>query len=190
MKSTSRKIYTRQGDKGETRILSGEKVFKDEPRVKAYGALDELQSHLGFARVLAKQESVKPILYAIQEDIFTASAELASTPEGLHRLKRRINRENTKRLEYWIDEITAQYGLPRHFVVPGWSPDGAALHVARAVCRRCERIIVTLNRSLGVYDELIVYFNRLGDLLFMVSWSLELVAVVENVVQNLISDKS
>jgi len=187
MKDTLRKIYTKGGDLGQTRLLSGETVEKDDCRVSAYGTLDELQSHLGVARVLARQELVRSILQNVQKNIFVAGAELASTHETLTRLKRRINREDVHRLEEWIDGLTGAYGLPGHFVMPGRSLDSAVLHVARAVCRRCERSIVLLNRkSGGEYSECIIFFNRLSDLLFVLAWCLELRAVVEDVVRALI----
>jgi len=186
MESSSKKIYTGVGDKGETRLLSGEMVGKDDSRVKTYGGLDEFQSHLGMARSLIRHESVRNVLVTIQEDIFVASSELASTPEALNRLKRRLGNEDISRLERWIDEFTALYGIPRHFVMPGKSPDSAALHIARTVCRRCERLIVMLNKATGGYDELVVYFNRLSDLLFILAWALEINAVVKDVVSDLI----
>lgn len=187
MKDTSRRIYTKGGDQGRTRLLSGETVEKDDCRVSAYGALDELQSHLGVARVLAGEERARSIINSVQKIIFVAGSELASTHETLSRLKRRINREDVRGLEEWIDELTGVYGLPGHFVVPGRSLDSAVLHVARAICRRCERSIVLLNRNAGGdYGECIIFFNRLSDLLFVLAWSLELRALVKEVVRGLV----
>jgi cob(I)alamin adenosyltransferase len=190
MKDTLRKIYTKGGDKGQTRLLSGETVEKDDCRVSAYGALDELQAQLGVARALTGLELVRSILAAVQKSIFVASAELASTHVTLDRLKRRIGQEDVNRLEAWIDELTKSYGLPGRFVVPGKSLDSAAMHVARAVCRRCERAIVMLNREAGgEYSQCVIYFNRLSDLLFVLAWSLEFRAVVEEAVRGLIMEK-
>lgn len=187
METATWKIYTRKGDKGQTSILSGEKVAKDDARVKAYGAVDEFQSHLGLARALTGVKSIKSVLYSIQEDLFVAGAELASTPNALARLQKRIGPENTQQLESWIDKFAMRFGLPRQFVVPGKSADSAALHVARTVCRRCERLIVMLNRPTGVYDELLVYFNRLSDLMFVLAWSTEVIAIIEEVVREVIA---
>lgn len=184
------KIYTRKGDQGRTSLLSGETVEKDDCRVSSYGALDELQSLLGVARALAADELARPILFAVQKSIFVASSELASTDQGLGRLERRIDGNDVGRLEEWIDRLTEVYGLPGHFLVPGTSLDSAALHVARAVCRRCERTIVKVNReSGGEYSQCVVYFNRLGDLLFVLAWSLEVRAVVKEVLRSLIVEK-
>ncbi|MBI4777140.1 MAG: cob(I)yrinic acid a,c-diamide adenosyltransferase [Deltaproteobacteria bacterium] len=179
------KIYTRRGDRGQSSILNGEAVYKDDPRLKTYGALDELQSHLGMARSLISHESVPDIIRSVQSDIFTASSELASTPNALQRLERRIGPEDVTRLERWIDEFTETYGLPTHFVAPGESLESAVLHVARSVCRRGERLIVTLNRQTGHYDQLITYFNRLGDLIFVLAWAVDVMKVIERVVEEL-----
>lgn len=183
-----RRIYTRRGDEGLTQLLSKERVDKGDKRVRTFGTLDELQSHLGFVRALTCQESIRSILYYVQEDIFVASAELASTSKALSELKRRISRNNTEKLERWIDKFTDLYGLPKGFVVPGKSLDSSALHVARSVCRRAERLIVILNREEKVYKDLIRYFNRLGDLLFMLAWSLEVNELIENIVREVIEN--
>lgn len=183
-----RRIYTRRGDEGLTQLLSKERVDKGDKRVRTFGTLDELQSHLGFVRALTCQESIRSILYYVQEDIFVASAELASTSKALSELKRRISKNNTEKLERWIDKFTDLYGLPKGFVVPGKSLDSSALHVARSVCRRAERLIVILNREEKVYKDLIRYFNRLGDLLFMLAWSLEVNELIENIVREVIEN--
>lgn len=175
------KIYTRRGDRGQTRLRSGEKLSKDDARVQTYGALDELQAQLGMALSLTRYKSVRSLLRALQEDIIIASAELASSPEAALQLERRIGRGDAVRLEQWIDDLTASYSLPNRFVRPGRSTDSAAVHVARAVCRRCERLIVMLNRQSGGHDDLLVYFNRLGDFLFVTAWCLEVNAVLEEI---------
>ena len=186
MESRPRKIYTRRGDEGQTQLLSKETVHKGDKRVRAFGTLDELQSHLGLVRALTCQESIRSILYYVQEDIFVASSELASTSNALSYLKRRISKSNTEKLEGWIDKFTTLYGLPKGFVVPGKYLDSSALHVARSVCRRAERLIVILDREEKVYGDLIRYFNRLGDLLFVLAWSLEVNALIEDIVREVI----
>ncbi len=182
MNNLEPKIYTRKGDLGETTLFGGEKVFKDDLRVQTYGTLDELQAHLGMARALTREESVRSVLLDIQQNISAACAELASSPAGLARLKRRIGADDTSKLEHCIDAFTASYGQPHGFIVPGRSADSAAVHVARTVCRRGERMIVMTNRSAKCYDHLITYFNRLSDFLFVLAWSLEVMFVVENAV--------
>jgi ATP:cob(I)alamin adenosyltransferase len=185
--STLGKIYTRRGDEGQSGLLSGERVAKDDLRLKTIGALDELQCHLGTARALTRQESVRSILFGLQKDILVASSELASTAKGLSQQQNRIGKEDTGRLEECIDEFAELYGLPGRFVLPGRSADSAALHVARAVCRRCERLIVTLNRQeAGLYDDLLTYFNRVSDLLFVLAWALEVRTIVTEVAREVI----
>jgi len=185
MPDLSRKIYTRFGDRGQTKLLSGETVAKDELRVNTYGAVDELQSHLGMARSLIREESLRAILHALQKDLFVAGAELASTSKRLSQLGHRLTTKDVTKLEAWIDEIPEQFGMPGGFVIPGASPESAALHVARSVCRRVERLIISLNRSTGTYKELIVYFNRLSDLLFVLAWASSVTSVIEFVLAEL-----
>lgn len=158
-------------------------MTKDDARVQTYGALDELQAQLGMALSFTRLDSVRLVLRAIQEDIIVASSELAASSEAALQLDRRIGRGDVVRLEHWIDEFTASYTLPERFVRPGMSTDSAAVHVARAVCRRCERLIVTVNRQAGGYDDLLVYFNRLSDFLFVIAWCLEVNAIVEGIVR-------
>lgn len=181
-------IYTRKGDRGSTRLFSGETVSKDDLRVQCYGTLDELQAQLGMARAFMRDPELSCSVYGIQQDLSVACTELASSSESLSRLKRRIEQENTAKLEKQIDALVAEYGLPHRFIVPGRSPDSAAVHVARTVCRRAERLIVMLNREAKQFDELLTYFNRLSDFLFVLSWSLEVSFVVDSVANELAKD--
>ena len=180
------KIYTRKGDLGLTTLFSGEKISKDDLRLESYGALDELQAQLGVARSLTKNQELWPILIEIQHDISNACSELASNEEVRARLLHHIAENDTQRLESWIDSFTSRYALPGRFILPGRTADSATLHVARTVCRRGERHLVVLNRQLGGYDEILRYFNRLSDLLFVLAWSLEVMAVVEDAVQEVV----
>lgn len=190
MEDSPLKIYTKQGDRGQTSLLGGETVEKDDCRVSAYGALDELQSLLGVARTLAENDLARSILFAVQKSIFVASSELASTHQDLSLLESRITGDDVCGLEEWIDQLTELYGLPGHFVMPGTSLEGSAMHMARAVCRRCERAVVKVNRnSGGAYSQCVVYFNRLSDLLFVLAWSLDVRAVVKEVLRSMIAEK-
>lgn len=183
-------IYTRKGDTGNTRLFSGEQVSKDDLRVQTYGTLDEFQAQLGMARSLMHDQELASIVYGIQQDISSACAELASNPETYSRLARRIGHEEAAKLEKHIDALIAVYGLPKGFIIPGRSCDSAAVHVARTVCRRGERLIVMLNREVKEFDELLVYFNRLSDFLFVLAWSLEVILVVSNVTSDVIKEGS
>ncbi len=181
-------ITTRTGDQGETRLRSGVSIPKDDLQITTIGCVDELQSHLGLARALTRDPAVKQVLLEVQRDLFRAGAELACVPEDLSRLTgaHRLGPDDVFRLERRIGEFTVRYGLPSRFLVPGAGADSAAVHVARAVCRRCERKIVAFNRSNPSYGSLIVYFNRLSDLLFVLAWALEMRSVVEAAVRDLL----
>jgi len=186
MRAEDKKIYTRKGDEGRTRLLSGESVRKDDTRVEAYGVLDELQCHLGTARALVESESVRSIILSLQEDIFSTSAELASVPESRSSLKRRIGEVDIRRIEKWIDEFQESHGSPGRFVIPGGSIDSSALHTARAVCRRGERAIVRLSLESEGLEPILTYFNRMGDLIFVLAWAVEVEAIVAREVANVL----
>ncbi len=180
------KIYTGGGDRGKTSLLSGRRVEKDDPRVEAYGALDELQAHLGTARALMEGDGLSGVVLEVQKHIFTICAEL-SWEGPREELKNRLDEGAVVRLEGWIDGYTDVYSLPKRFVVPGACGKSAALHVARTVCRRCERLIVGVNRERGDLDLLLVYVNRLSDLLFVLAWGTEMTSIIEDVVLETIS---
>ena len=180
-------IYTRKGDLGMSTLYSGEKVSKDDIRLEAYGALDELQAQLGMARALSHDDELRSILTGIEQDISAACSELASGAEARARLPRQLGADDVQRLERCIDSFTQRFALPKHFILPGRTPDSAALHVARTVCRRAERHIVVVNRTLGGYDEILIYFNRLSDLLFVLAWSREVMAVFDDAVREVVN---
>jgi len=183
-----RKIYTGFGDRGRTSLLGGEIVEKDDLRVNAYGALDELQSALGVARSLVREEYARSILFAVQKDLFVAGSELASTSGRFLKGGQRITTGDVKKLEKRVDQLTGRYGLPGGFVIPGESLESAAVHLARSICRRVERLIVGLHRRTRAYEVLIVYFNRLSDLLFVLAWSMTVDAAIEEVLSGLMPD--
>ena len=181
-------IYTRRGDTGQTRLFSGETVPKDDLRVKSYGAVDELQSLMGLARALCRVEDIAALLKEIQVNLFIVSAELAA--RGMEpQMKRWIGAEDVVSLEECIDRTAGAYGMPSGFVVSGAGADSAAVHLARAVCRRCERLIVTLHRQEGGRDVLLSYINRLGDLLFMLAWALEVRSIVKNALMDTLREQ-
>ncbi len=181
-------ICSRRGDRGETRLFSGEAISKDHPRVMTYGTLDELQSLIGVARAFCGAKDVAAAMKEIQMDLFAVSSELATIGTE-QQLKRYIDGEDVARLEERIDRTVEAYGMPSGFVVPGAGADSAAVHVARTVCRRCERLMVTLFRQKGGRDVLLSYINRLGDLLFMLAWSLEVRSVVKNALAEAIREQ-
>jgi len=159
-------LYTRQGDDGRTSLPDGQRVFKDDLRICACGEVDELNSVLGWCRLAGGVASWAGRLEVIQRELFSVGAELAM-PE-IYRLAgvALAGAEEVRRLESWIDEATAAVPPLTHFILPGGSEVSARLHVARSVCRRAERAVVRLRDDGAVRGEIIVYLNRLGDLLF------------------------
>jgi cob(I)alamin adenosyltransferase len=161
------KAYSGTGDKGETSLYGGTRVEKADPRVEAYGAIDELNSQLGVARAHIKTKKLDQILKNIQRDLWILGGDLAS--ELVTANVPRISKEQLDRLESVTDELNS--GLPRlrRFILPGGSVPGAELHVARAVCRRAERRIVTLSKIESINPDLLPYINRLSSFLFVLA---------------------
>lgn len=163
------KIYTRTGDRGETGLVGGQRIAKSDPRVAAYGDVDELNAQLGAARSASPEAQADDLLDAVQRDLFAIGAWLA-TPgqDGTAPTtdKTFIDAERITALERAIDEADKELEPLRSFVLPTGTPAAAAFHVARTVCRRAERSVVALSRQEPVSDLLLVYLNRLSDLLF------------------------
>jgi len=166
------KIYTRTGDSGETGLFDGSRVVKSDSRVATYGEVDELNAWLGFARASLPDEPLRAMIEQIQRDLFAIGARLA---DPAHRIAERVAKAaavgdaDIARLEQWIDALEADLPPLRKFILAGGSTGGAALHVARTVCRRAERAMVALQQALGesaFEPPLLVYVNRLSDLLF------------------------
>ena len=164
------KIYTKTGDAGETALFDGTRVSKTDARVAAYGDVDELNATIGLARsaLLTVDTQLPPMLEQIQRDLFALGSRLA---DPSHKIADRVTKatvttEDVTRLENWIDLLEAELPPLRRFILPGGSPAGATLHVARTVCRRAERAMVALD---GVDRDLLVYANRLSDLLFVMA---------------------
>ena len=161
------KIYTRTGDSGETALFDGTRVSKANARVAAYGEIDELNAWLGFASAQTTDTGLQAQLTRIQRDLFALGARLA---DPAHRIAGRVTKaavavEDVTRLEGWIDAADAELPALRRFILPGGCAAGAALHVARTVCRRAERAMVDLGDE-AFEIELLHYVNRLSDLLF------------------------
>ena len=162
------KIYTKTGDGGETGLFGGPRVFKDDPRVEAYGDVDELNAVLGLVRCESIEASIDQLLATIQNELFDLGAELASQePDRMG--TRRVTASQVSVLESAIDEYDARLPPLKNFILPGGIRPAALLHLARTVCRRAERRVVTLGRREPVSVEIVVYLNRLSDLLFVLS---------------------
>ena len=161
-------VVTKTGDKGTTGLLSGERVSKTDPRVKAYGALDELVSFVGWVRSLKPVAQLASPLKQIQTDLFRLGAELASTTLDPKWKTVPINIKDVEQLEVWVKEFEPQLDLPHSFVLPGGTPCSASLDIARTVARRVERKIVGLMEAkIYANTEALRYVNRLSDLLFV-----------------------
>ena len=163
------KIYTKTGDKGETGLFGGKRVQKDALRIEAYGAVDELNSVIGLVRALRPKKKIDGILETIQNDLFILGAELAAPDQSENRSIPRITRSSSRSLETFIDTIELSLDPIKAFILPGGTIVASHLHVARTVCRRAERSVVRLSHSEDVASDVIVYLNRLSDLLFVLA---------------------
>ena len=168
------KIYTRTGDRGETGLFDGTRVSKSDARVATYGDVDELNAWLGFARSRgADRPEISDMLVQIQRDLLALGARLADPRKKIAErvTKVEIGAAEVVRLESWIDQLESSLPPLRRFILAGGSEAGAALHVARTVCRRAERAMVALQADADhrVEPDLIIYVNRLSDLLFVMA---------------------
>lgn len=170
------RVYTRTGDKGNTRLVGGQEVPKDHPRIEAYGTVDELNAILGLVRVHNRQSGAAPeavqkldsILHRIQNDLFNVGSDLATRPEDRWEGMYRVGDSDVSRLEGWIDALNEEVGPLKEFILPGGGPVGAFLHQARTVCRRAERNLVgLLHMETETGEGCMRYLNRLSDLLFV-----------------------
>ncbi|MDQ6691731.1 MAG: cob(I)yrinic acid a,c-diamide adenosyltransferase [Candidatus Dormibacteraeota bacterium] len=170
---TRKSIVTRTGDGGDTGLLYGGRVSKADPRTEAYGSIDEAISALGAARAVVVDRARHAIILRVQSELFTVGAELATDATEIQNLEKHfliVSPEFTARVEKEIGDLEATVQLPDAFVIPGGTPSGAALDVARTVLRRAERRIVALRTSdIAVSAELLRYVNRLSDLVFMLA---------------------
>jgi len=164
------KIYTKTGDMGSTGLFGGPRVSKDDDRIEAYGTVDELNAALGMARAADLPGDIDEQLSRIQSELFSIGAELATPDPDAHQM-RIIGPRHIRQLEQEIDAHEASLEPLKHFVLPAGSPAASHLHLARSICRRAERRVVTLVRrhEASVSEELLIYLNRLGDLLFVLS---------------------
>jgi cob(I)alamin adenosyltransferase len=163
------RIYTRTGDAGTTALFGGGRTSKADARVDAYGAVDELNASLGWAHAVVADEQVRAALELVQADMLTIGAHLATPPAREGRRAPALPAlpvERVAEMESWIDDADAELPALTAFILPGGTDGAAALHVARTVCRRAERRVVSLAAASPVDGQLIVYLNRLSDWLF------------------------
>jgi cob(I)alamin adenosyltransferase len=168
------RVYTRRGDEGQTSLVGGQRVRKDDPRIECYGTVDELNSFVGLAlesvRECGELEPLAKILKRVQHELFNAGSILATLPEDVHPKQPRVTVVETTQLEREIDWMNEELPALRSFVLPGGSRVNAELHVCRTVCRRAERLCAAM--ELGAHDthhDTLRYLNRLSDAFFV--WS-------------------
>lgn len=165
------RIYTRTGDTGDTALVGGQRVPKDNLRIEAYGTVDELNAFVGAARITAESlpavAELAVILKRVQHELFNLGSILATLPEDVHPKQPRVTNAEIAQLEQEIDKDNAVLAPLRSFVLPGGSRLDADLHICRTVCRRAERLLVALARVENVPEETVRYLNRLSDALFV-----------------------
>ena len=161
-------MYSRRGDKGETSLYGSSRVRKDDPRVEAYGTIDELSSALGVVLSGSKDRRLASSLKEIQRMLFVAGGDAATEVHGPLKVPR-VTAADTVRLEKLTDELVSKLPPLANFILPGGTPTAAAIHLARAVCRRAERRILTASRSHEMNPDLLPFFNRLSSYLFNLS---------------------
>ncbi len=163
------KIYTKTGDEGKTSLFGGERVDKNNIRIKAYGTVDELNSVIGLALSEKVDKRTNEILSNVQQTLFIIGGELA-TPENVKSSAiKSISTDDISLIEKGIDEFELELSPLKNFILPGGSKTAATLHFARTVCRRAEREIVEIDQKEKVNQKIIIYINRLSDLLFVIA---------------------
>lgn len=165
------KIYTKTGDSGETSLFGGRRVWKDDLRISAYGTVDELNAVLGIALTEINDEELKIVLKSLQNELFVLGSDLATPLDKGNKGFQipRIEKSYSERLEKLIDNFDAKLPELKNFILPGGSKGAANLHLARTVCRRAEREVVSLSRNEEINVEVEIYLNRLSDLLFVLA---------------------
>ncbi len=182
------RVYTRQGDHGDTGLAGGQRVPKDSPRIEAYGTVDELNAFLGAARATMSESAggspqiavLAAIALRVQHELFNLGSILATLPEDVHPRQARVTDAEVGQLESEMDRMNEDLAPLRSFVLPGGCRLNAELHICRTVCRRAERECVALSRVEAIPPETVRYLNRLGDALFVWSrWASHVMGVPE-----------
>lgn len=163
------KIYTKTGDKGETGLFGSGRVSKDSLRIEAYGTVDELNSFIGLAAIEAKEDLVREQLLRIQNLLFVVGGDLAAPGESERFQIPRIQEADYLEIEKFIDEVSEKLEELKYFILPGGTKSAALLHVARTVCRRAERRVVALKKGEEINENIVIFLNRISDLLFVLA---------------------
>jgi cob(I)alamin adenosyltransferase len=165
------RIYTKTGDQGQTHLAGGQRVSKDSPRIECYGTVDELNAFVGMAAISSEESvpALASILRRVQHELFNLGSILATKPEDVRPQQARVTEGEVRQLEIEIDRMNADLAPLRSFVLPGGTRLNTELHVCRTICRRAERLAVSLARDEPIPPEAIQYLNRLSDAFFV--WS-------------------
>ncbi len=161
-------IYTRAGDKGETGLIGGKRVAKDDARIEATGQVDELSSVIGIVIAFSDDNELREMLTKIQRTLFVVGADLA-TPAGEKIAIPRLSPSKVSEIEALIDKVDADLPKIESFILPGGSKTASLMHLARTICRKAERRVIALNRHEKVNEAIPIYLNRLSDLLFVLA---------------------
>ena len=162
------KIYTKMGDEGRTTFFGCGMIQKNDPRIEAFGALDELNSVIGVTLCFVEDLKLRQILIKIQNDLFTVGADLAGSSLKEAALPK-ITAEHIQELESVIDELEEKLGMPKKFILPGGTASSSFLHLCRTVTRRAERTLVGVKDLINLNPEILRYVNRLSDLLYVLA---------------------
>ena len=165
------KIYTKTGDKGETGLFGGERVSKNSLRIEAYGTIDELNAFIGLVIIEVSDKSVKDLLQKIQNWLFSIGADLA-TPDNERTKKLNVFRTTEEYylyIENEIDKYESKLDELKNFILPGGTKGAALLHICRTITRRAERMVVALNSTVKIGNNIIIFLNRLSDLFFVLA---------------------
>ncbi|WP_432408591.1 cob(I)yrinic acid a,c-diamide adenosyltransferase [Wukongibacter sp. M2B1] len=167
------KIYTKTGDKGQTSLYDNTRVYKDSIRVESYGTIDELNSYLGFSKNFIDDNDINEIILKLQRELFDVAGELATKDRS--KFPEKINENHITELESIIDNYLSKMNKEQQFkfIIPGSNKGSGSLHIARTICRRAERRIITLSRDEEVSPLLVKYVNRLSDVIYTLARYLE-----------------
>tara|TARA_B100001287_G_scaffold121022_1_gene101987 strand:+ start:277 stop:825 length:549 start_codon:yes stop_codon:yes gene_type:complete len=168
------KIYTKKGDKGQTGLIGGSRVSKNDLRINTYGTVDELNAHVGLLRDLTDDRTLKSNLIEIQDRLFTAGSLLAVGEKGTKMKLPELHEVDIQCLESWIDHMDKLLPQMKSFILPGGHVAVSTCHIVRTVCRRAERLIVELSNHVEVSPVVVAYFNRLSDYFFTLSRKLSM----------------
>ncbi|WKN30974.1 cob(I)yrinic acid a,c-diamide adenosyltransferase [Porifericola rhodea] len=163
------KIYTKSGDQGDTSLIGGQRVPKSHDKVEAYGTVDELNSFIGILRDMPSNQKRQNIFQHIQENLFVIGSLLAADVNNKPSYLPELQESDVLQLEQQIDEMDAKLPAMKNFILPGGHPDVSQCHLARAVCRRAERAVVSLQTQEQIDPAIIKYLNRLSDYLFVLA---------------------